>query len=170
MESELQEPGFLRRLAERFGEDFTNASWAGYEVRATLALPRLIECLQFVKDDPDIALTYPANLTAVDDGEKLTLVYRLTNLKNRASLLLHVPISREKSVAPTATGLWKGYDWHEREVYDMFGVVFEGHPDLKRILLPDEWEGFPFRKDYVSIPSGNPLEGPQPADPVGGPQ
>jgi NADH-quinone oxidoreductase subunit C len=170
MEVEPQEPGFLKSLVEKFGEDLTQVQSTALEVRATLALPRLIELLEFVKGDPAVALTYPANLTAVDDGENLTLLYRLTNLANRTSLLLHVPVSRKEPIAPTATGLWKGFDWHEREVFDMFGVKFEGHPDLRRILLPDEWEGFPFRKDYVSVPSGNPLEGPQPIDPVGGAQ
>jgi NADH-quinone oxidoreductase subunit C len=170
MESEHEEQGFLPLVAMEFGDDLTDAVWTGRELRATLAVSRLIEFLTFVRNDERIALRYPAILTAIDDGEKITLVYRLTNLGSGASLLLHVPIPRENPVVPSATVLWKGFDWHEREVYDMFGVRFEGHPNLKRILLPDEWEGFPFRKDYVSTPSGNPVEGPQPVDPVGGTQ
>jgi NADH-quinone oxidoreductase subunit C len=170
MEAEPEEQGFLPRIAERFGEDLTDAHWVGRELRAGLALPRLIEFLQFVRDDPEIATRYPSNLTAVDDGQNLSLVYRLTSLETGRSILLHVPVSPDKPVAPSATALWRGFDWHEREVYDMFGVVFEGHPNLKRILLPDEWEGFPFRKAYVSKPSGSALEGPQPVDPVGGAQ
>jgi NADH-quinone oxidoreductase subunit C len=159
--------GYLPNLTERFGDAITDPQWVGREARLTLDRSRLLELLAFVRDDAAIALTYPAALTAYDTGDDLLLVYRLVSIENGWGLLMHVPVPREDAVAPSCTGLFPGMEWHEREVYDMFGVRFEGHRNLKRILLPDDWEGHPFRKDYVSVPSGDPLRGPQPVDPVG---
>lgn len=168
MPEEPHEQGFLPLLAARFGNDLTDAAWVGRELRATISAARLIEALEFCRNDPAIALRYPADLTAFDTGEEFVLVYRLASLDLGHSLLLHVRLGRDDPVAPTCKGLWKGMAWHEREVFDMFGIRFDGHRNLRRILLPEEWEGYPFRKDYVSVPSGSPRTGPQPMDPVGG--
>lgn len=120
--------------------------------------------LESLKSSPEAACDFPANLTAYDTGEEMFLVYRLASIENGWQALVLCRVDRSEPVAPSVTDLWPGFNWFEREVYDMFGVRFEGHPDLRRILLPDDWEGFPFRKDYVSRPSGSPLRGPQPID------
>ncbi|MEP0765622.1 MAG: NADH-quinone oxidoreductase subunit C [Fimbriimonadia bacterium] len=166
--SETADLGFLPQLQARFGDAISAAEWTGRDARVTVTLDVLPDLLRFARDELDPPMTYPAMLTAYDTGEQMVLVYRLASLERRQSLLIHTSLSRADPVVPTSTSLWPGMNWHEREVFDMFGIRFEGHPNLARILLPEDWEGHPFRKDYVSVPSGDPLRGPQPADPVGG--
>lgn len=96
-------------------------------------------------------------ITAVDNGVKIgtiDLVYHLTALTQGITLALKITVPRgnppkEMPQAPSLTALWRTADWHEREAYDLFGIHFVGHPDLRRILLPADWQGFPLRKDYV---------------------
>lgn len=93
---------------------------------------------------------YLVDITAVDHparAERFELVYILYSYASNQRLRLHANIA-EGVEQPTATGVFVGANWIEREVFDMFGIRFRGHPDLKRILLPDGWEGFPLRKDY----------------------
>lgn len=131
-------------------------------LRVDVASLRMV--LQALKSSPEAVCDFPANLTAYDTCEEMFLLYRLASIENRWQVQVLCKVDRADPSAPTVTDLWPGFNWFEREVYDMFGVRFEGHPDLRRILLPDDWEGFPFRKDYVSRPSGSPLRGPQPTD------
>jgi NADH-quinone oxidoreductase subunit C len=87
-------------------------------------------------------------VTAVDRGDDFELVYRLQSSRFGVGLFLKTEVPRDEAVIETITDLWPAADWQEREVYDMFGVEFRGHPDLRRILLPDDWVGYPLRKDY----------------------
>jgi NADH-quinone oxidoreductase subunit C len=87
-------------------------------------------------------------VTAVDFGDDFELVYRLQSTRFGVGLFLKTEVPRDEAVIETITDLWPAADWQEREVYDMFGIEFRGHPDLRRILLPEEWEGYPLRKDY----------------------
>lgn len=91
--------------------------------------------------------TVPA-LGRIEDGPRFMVVYHLRSLKNGTIVRLKVPASGDDPVVPSATPVYKGLTWAEREVYDMFGVRFEGHPDLRRILLYPEFVGYPLRKDY----------------------
>jgi NADH-quinone oxidoreductase subunit C len=87
-------------------------------------------------------------LTAIDWKEQgLEVVCRVDNLEARLALVMRARLA--SASCPTLTGVWRGADWMERECYDMFGVTFEGHPDHRRILLGDDWEGHPLRKDYA---------------------
>jgi NADH-quinone oxidoreductase subunit C len=90
------------------------------------------------------------DLTAVDWPKRnaIDVVYHLFSYRHRHSFVLKVETDRARPSAPTVEGVWKAANWMEREVYDLFGVQFEGHPDLRRVLLPDDWEGHPLRKDY----------------------
>lgn len=87
-------------------------------------------------------------VTAVDFGEEFELVYRLTSRPMRVGMFVKARIPRSAPVVRSAFDLWPAADWQEREVYDLFGITFEGHPNLKRILLTDDWVGYPLRKDY----------------------
>ena len=111
---------------------------------------------RFLRDEPGLEFRELMNLSGVDnldekDATKSSyeLVYHLHSMKHRHRATLKVVLPREDGVSvPTISGLWPMADWAEREVWDLFGVRFEGHPDLRRILLPDDWQGHPLRKDY----------------------
>ncbi|MBI5399764.1 NADH-quinone oxidoreductase subunit C [Candidatus Saganbacteria bacterium] len=90
-------------------------------------------------------------ITAVDYPERnvIGMVYHLRSLGNRDTLIIKIDLPREKPEIASVAGIWPAAEWHEREVFDLFGVNFLGHPDLRRILLPPDWEGSPLRKDYT---------------------
>ena len=87
-------------------------------------------------------------VTAIDRHDSFTLVYRLTSRPLSAAVFLKTSVAHEGAHAPSMCGVWPAANWQEREVYDMFGIVFDDHPDLRRMLLPEDWVGHPLRKDY----------------------
>lgn len=99
--------------------------------------------------------TFLSDVCGVDwptRDSRFEVVYQLTDLRNFRRITVKVPVGSrggETPKVPTVTSIWPTANWHEREAFDMFGIVFEGHPDLSRILMPDEWEGHPLRKDYA---------------------
>ena len=124
------------------------------QVLARVPLERLIEVLGFLRDHDELRFDHLSNLTAVHwpkNDKPFEIVYHLYSIPRRHRLTVKTAVG-EGEAPPTATGLWPTANWHEREVFDLFGVRFEGHPDMTRILLTDEWVGHPLRKDY-------PLEG-----------
>ncbi|MBI5701050.1 NADH-quinone oxidoreductase subunit C [Candidatus Saganbacteria bacterium] len=107
----------------------------------------LVSFCEKIKD----TYNYLLFVTAVDYPEKnqLQMVYYIQSFENKDVLILKIDISREKPEIASVVPFWPAADWHEREAYDMFGINFIGHPDLRRILLPPEWVGAPLLKDYV---------------------
>ena len=97
------------------------------------------------------------NLTAVDwiKEERIELVYHLWSYARRQERVVKIDLPRAQPEAPSVADVWRAANWYEREQFDLFGVVFTGHPDLRRILLPDDWPGHPMRKDYVEASSYN---------------
>jgi NADH-quinone oxidoreductase subunit C len=121
---------------------------AGGELSVTLPPERWQEFARFVKET--LGGRYFNWLTAVDWKEQgLEVVARLDNLDAGMAVTMRTRLAAGTARCPTLTGVFRGADWMERECYDMFGVVFEGHPDLRRILLGEDWEGYPLRKDYA---------------------
>jgi NADH-quinone oxidoreductase subunit C len=117
----------------------------------TLVVPRerLVEVARFLAGPP-LAFVLLADLSCADfpdEPGRFRLAYQLASLESGARLRLRVWAGAEPEV-DSVTGVWPTANWHEREVYDMFGVSFAGHPDLARILMPDDWEGHPLRRDY----------------------
>jgi len=92
---------------------------------------------------------YLADITAIDWQDRIEVVYHLTAISSNTKIALRIDLDRTNPEADSLTSVWKGANYQEREVYDLMGVVFTGHPDLRRILLPEDWEGYPLRKDYV---------------------
>jgi len=109
----------------------------------------LLAICEKLHSEPELAFDYLADITAIDWRDRIEVVYQLTNLASNAKVALRVDLDRDKPELDSVTSVWKGADYQEREVYDLMGVVFKGHPDLRRILLPEDWEGYPLRKDYV---------------------
>ena len=149
---EASEPSALRPLVERFpGAVLHHEVVAGDEHVIYVDPPRILELLGWLKREPDHHYDYLSDLTAVDYGgdRPLQVVYQLYSIPHRRALRLKAELPLSDLVIDSAVPLWGAADWLEREVYDMFGITFRGHPDLRRILMPDDYaEGHPLRKDF----------------------
>jgi len=144
--------GLLEKLKTRFGERMLESS--EYRGNNRLAVPadQAYAVLEFLKQDCGFDLLI--DVTCVDylhfrgARDRFGLVYNLQNTVTGLRLIVRAYLNPPNVSIPSVVPLWKGANWMEREVYDMFGIIFTGHPDLRRILLPDEFVGFPLRKDY----------------------
>ena len=106
---------------------------------------------RLLRDRQDLAFELLAELTAVDfwpREPRFELVYLLVSIEHRARLRIKVRLRGDEAHIGTVTGVWPAANWLEREVWDLFGIVFDGHPDPRRLLMPEDWDGFPLRKDY----------------------
>ena len=111
---------------------------------------RWLPAAMLVRDDETLALTMFDVLTAVDESPRgFDVVLRLWSPTQRHGLVLRCSCPREDARVPSLTGLWGGASWHERSVYEMFGIAFDGHADLRPLLLPDDFGAYPLRKDFV---------------------
>lgn len=111
---------------------------------------RWLEVASFVRDDAELRFDYLNLLTGVDRLDQgFEVVVHLSSLATGLRLIMRTRVPREEPTCPSLTGVWPGANWHEREAYDLMGIRFEGHPDLRRILLREDWVGHPLRKDYV---------------------
>ncbi len=108
----------------------------------------LVAVCRWLRDDPELRFDLLSSLGGTDDAKSLWVVYHLYSIPKNHRAVLKVEADRANPSVPSVSGVWRTADWHEREAYDMYGIVFEGHPDLRRILLPEDWPGFPLRKDY----------------------
>ncbi|MEX1157877.1 MAG: NADH-quinone oxidoreductase subunit C, partial [Thermomicrobiales bacterium] len=123
------------------------------EVTVHVVAERLAEVASLLRDSQELAYSHVSDLTAVDmlslrRSPRFDVVVTLYSIKHRKRLRLKAAVEEHQS-CPTLTGVYKAAGWLEREAYDMFGIVFDGHPDLRRMLLPEDWdEGHPLRKDY----------------------
>jgi|TARA_Y100000294_G_C8463198_1_gene299551 NADH-quinone oxidoreductase subunit C len=108
------------------------------------------EIASFLKSNENLSFDQLECLTGVDLGveELLEVRYNLHSMKHRHKLEIRISADRENPKIPTVEQIWRMADWFERETYDMYGIVFDGHRDMTRILCPDDWDGFPLRKDY----------------------
>ena len=140
------------RLKARFGEAVLSFEAAAKQPFAVVAADRIAEVAAFLKTEPDLRFDNLMCLSAVDYPKetppRMEIVYHLLSYAHAHQFVLKVQLPREDPRLPTVEGSWGVANWHEREAYDLFGIVFEGHSDLRRILLPDDWEGYPLRKDW----------------------
>jgi NADH-quinone oxidoreductase subunit C len=111
----------------------------------------IIEVCRFLRDEADLNFEVLSDETAVDwpKEEKIQLVYHLYSYTGRHQIVLKVDLPRDNPKIATIENVWKIGNWFEREIFDLFGVNFEGHSDPRRILLPEDWVGYPLRKDYI---------------------
>jgi NADH-quinone oxidoreductase subunit C len=116
-----------------------------------VAKERALEVLGALRDRADLRFTFLAELTATDfwpREPRFELVYTLVSPEHRRRVRLKVRLHADQARIPTASGLWPAANWLEREVWDLFGIEFDGHPDPRRLLMPEDWQGYPLRKDY----------------------
>jgi NADH-quinone oxidoreductase subunit C len=111
----------------------------------------IVEVCQFLRDQPAVRFEVLSDLTAVDwpKEEKIQVVYHLYSYSYKHQIVLKVDLPRDNPTIATVEQVWKVANWFEREIFDLFGVIFEEHSDLRRIMLPEDWVGHPLRKDYV---------------------
>jgi NADH-quinone oxidoreductase subunit C len=140
---------------QRILDAFPGAGIAAGEFRGQwwLEVPRerTLEVLRRLRDDPELAFSFLEDVTCTDHPEeekRFRAVYTLTSMARRERIRVKTACPEEDPVVPSATPLWAGANWLEREAYDMFGVRFEGHPDLRRILMPEDFDAFPLRKEF----------------------
>ena len=138
----------MKRYRARFGDSIREATLDRKQAILVVARERLVEIAQYSRDDEQF--NFLTDLTAVDwpkREKRFDVVLNLYSFLKNERLRLKVHAAESEPVS-SVTGVWPVANWLEREAFDMFGIVFEGHPGLKRILLPDEWQGHPLRKDY----------------------
>ena len=149
-------PSFITTLQSAVPDSVTLVSYYVGDWTIVVPLAQITAALQHLRDAPDAAFDFCSDVTATDwpprKEARFDLLYCLYSTRHRHRVRVKVRVSETQPV-PSVVGLWPAANWLEREVYDMFGVNFTGHPDRRRILMPDDWQGFPQRKDY-------PLEGP----------
>ena len=143
----------VEALRAKFGEALRDHLSFRDEETVHVDPARLFDICRFLKDEPDLAYIYLVDITAIHWLEReyeYEVAYLLCSLRDNSLLRLKVRAGGSTGVTavPTVTGVWATADWHEREEWDKVGVLFAGHPNLKRILMPEDWEGHPLRKDY----------------------
>ncbi len=159
---------FLDQLKNKFGDKITGSNLEAIDPWIEVSPDGLVEVCEHLKTDPDLRLDMLNCITAVDychtDPKKaakagwdphIELVYHLSSIEKKHTLVVKVKLPRWKDdiegqlpEVPTVEGVWRTADWHEREVFDLSGIDFVGHPDMRRILCPEDWVGHPLRKDY----------------------
>ena len=155
-----------RTVLERLQSQLGNAILESHEFRGelTVVVPkdRIVEVCSFLKNDTELVYDLLADLCGIDmytPEKRFGVIYNLFSLKNRHRLRVKTFVEEVEPKLRTVTGLWGTANAHERETYDMFGIVFEGHPDLRRVYMPEDFEYFPLRKDFplMGIPGSLPL-------------
>jgi NADH-quinone oxidoreductase subunit C len=158
--SKITNEELLNSVRGRFDSDVTNVSEPFGLLTLETSREKIIDLLTFLKSDAALQFIYLTDITAIHypEAEKpIGIIYHLHSLVNNVRIRIKVFVADGDVKMPTATVLWNGANWMERETYDFFGVVFEGHPDLRRILNVDDMTVFPMRKEY-------PLEDPNRVD------
>jgi len=119
----------------------------------TIVVPRehIVRAAQYLQAEPSLQFTFLSDIAAVDRfpiEPRFEINYHLLSISNRQTVRLRVWVAGHDATVPTVIPVWPTANWHEREIFDLFGIRFEGHPEMHRILMPDDWEGHPLRKDY----------------------
>jgi len=140
----------VRKLKNKFGDIFLNVQEFRGELTITLPKEYIIQVSKFLKEDEELSFNLLSDLCGIDMNTKenrFGVIYNLYSLKNKHRIRLKI-FASEGDKVPSVTSVWKTANWHERETYDMFGIIFDGHPDLRRMYMPEEYEYHPLRKDF----------------------
>jgi len=164
----MEGAAILDRLRARFGATVVETHAQRGDSTAVVERAAIVDVLRFCRDETDLGFDMLSDLTAVDflkfpgreDGPRFEVVYHLYSLAHNHRVRLKIRVDEDEAVVPTAVSVWPIANWLEREVWDMFGIRFEGHPDPRRLLMYEEFVGHPLRKDYP-INRRQPLIGPK---------
>jgi NADH-quinone oxidoreductase subunit C len=140
----------VQKLKEKFPGSVLDAYSFRGENTVVVKKEDIIEICRFLKDDPELSFNFLSDLCGVDymgREPRFDVVYNLFSVSRHHRIRVKAMVGEGGKVA-SVVGVWSTADWHERETYDMYGIVFEGHPNLTRILMPEDWDGHPLRKDY----------------------
>jgi NADH-quinone oxidoreductase subunit C len=149
LSEQFQQYEVARDLDGRFTDAIVEASDRLGELTLYIAPARIVDVCRFLKGEQSFVRL--SSVTAVDwvpAEPRFEVVYHLHSLERNERLRLKCRVSGDSPEIDSVTSVWRGADWYEREVFDMFGIGFRGHPNLKRILMPEDWQGYPLRKDY----------------------
>lgn len=144
-------------LVNKFGEEVIVAEeLTSLQPALIIKNDLIVDVCRELRNNPETWFDFLSCLSGVDYGveqQKFSVVYHLASIIKNHTLVLKVIIENDRiennlPIFKSVSSVWRTADWHEREAYDLLGIFFEGHPDLRRILLPDDWEGYPLRKDY----------------------
>lgn len=147
-------------LIARFGESvIAGEETSGLQPALLIDPDRIADVCRELRDNPNTYFDFLSCLTGVDygiDDGRFGVVYHLASIPYQTQLTLKVLKENDRNEGnlpsfPSITSVYGAADWHEREAYEMIGIFFEGHPDLRRLLLPDDWDGYPLRKDYTTV-------------------
>ena len=146
----MDAPAIRERLVQRFGEKVVAFEEKAAQPWVVVATDAITDVAAFCKSDPDLAFDNLMCLSAVDflKENRMEVVYHLYSYRHFHKSVLKVHVPRDGGRVPSVEQVWGVANWHEREAYDLYGIVFDGHTDLRRILLPDDWVGHPLRKDW----------------------
>ncbi len=152
----------LKKLNDRFKESIELVDGYRGELTVVVKKQAIADVCLFLRDDEELAFDSLRDICGADyfrPNNRYEVVYNLYSLKNKSRLRLKVRVAEEDPHIPTVTAIWRAANWPEREAFDMYGLIFDGHPDLRRIYLPEEFEYHPLRKDFplMGIPGSLPL-------------
>ena len=139
----------LERVKSKFGDRVLELSEKKPDPFVVLDPKAIVEVGRFMKEDPELAMDCLSNESGVDYKDRIEVVYHLFSYSHRHGAVLKVKLPRENPAVETLESVWKSANWMEREIFDLLGVNFEGHSDMRRILMPEDWIGHPLRKDFV---------------------
>ncbi len=143
--------GLVEKIKRKLPDAVLGQSVFREEITLQVRPEDILPLCRFLHDEPELAFDFLVDLCGVDNLPKeprFDVVYHLRSMKTKDWIRIKVSLPGSSPRISSVFSVWKGADWMEREAFDMFGITFEGHPDLRRILLPPEWEGYPLRKDY----------------------
>lgn len=139
-------------INEKFPSEVIDIKEFRDQVSVTVKKEKIIELIKYLHDTPELYFDHLADLCGTDyHGKKdirFEVVYNLFSIKHGHMIRIKAQVSEDDCKIDSVVSIWAGANWHERECYDMYGISFTGHPDLRRILMPEDWEGYPLRKDY----------------------
>ncbi|MFI5251918.1 MAG: NADH-quinone oxidoreductase subunit C [Bacteroidota bacterium] len=152
----------IEKLQEQFNDAIVSTSEFRGELTVVVSKKQLVNICKFLRDDDTLQFDSLRDVCGADyyrPEDRFEVIYNIYSLKNKFRIRLKVRVDEKDPVVPTVTGIWPTANWEEREAYDMYGIKFEGHPDLRRIYMPEDFEYYPLRKDFplMGIPGSLPL-------------